>query len=411
MTFNLYRQEFKNIEISDVSTFERQNVEKAIKRLRNEIAEKKIPALSIVEQNDDLQNFQKITQSLQKFKKIFVLGVGGSSLGAKTICAIKSNCQLEFIESIDPDSIANSLNNVDFATSFFLVISKSGQTVETICQALIVIDKFRKENHSQQILAENFLFITADKLSSLAQIANKINAQVIDHPADIGGRYSVFCAVGVIPALIAGLDVKKFRSGAKLAIDYFLNNSTIANSIAIQIELYNRGFRNNVFMPYVDILKNFTDWYRQLLAESLGKNGYGATPINSMGTVDQHSQLQLYLEGNHDKFFTFISAKIKTNDFTINDLEGCKTLFANKKLSEILDIEKNTTIEVLRQKKLPIRLFELNKVDEESLGALMMQMFLEIIAIAYAKNINPFDQPAVELRKDLAKQILANFYE
>jgi len=411
MKFNLYRQEFKNIAISDVSTFERQNVAKAVELLRQEIAEKKIPAISIVEQNDDLVNFQKISQTLQKFKKVFVLGVGGSSLGAKTICAMKPNCQLEFIESIDPDSIANALNNVDFSKSFFLVISKSGQTVETICQALIVIDKFGKDKNFQQDLARHFLFITADKFSSLAKIAKEINAQVIDHPADIGGRYSVFCAVGVIPALIASLDVKKFRLGAKQAIDYFLNHSTIANSVAIQIELYNRGFRNNVFMPYVDILKNFTDWYRQLLAESLGKNGYGATPINSMGTVDQHSQLQLYLEGNHDKFFTFISAKTKVNDFTINDLEGCKTLFANKKLSEILDIEKNTTIEVLRQKKLPIRLFEFEMVDEESLGALMMQMFLEIIAIAYAKNINPFDQPAVELRKDLAKQILANFYE
>lgn len=159
-------------------------------------------------------------------------------------------------------------------------------------------------------------------------------------------------------------------------------------------------------MPYIDNLKNFTDWYRQLWAESLGKNDFGSVPINSMGTVDQHSQLQLYLEGPKDKFFTFITAKNHANDFKIKDLPSCKTLFGGKKLSEIVKIEQETTIEVLHQKKLPIRIFETKVFDEEVLGGLMMQMFLETILIAYVKKINPFDQPAVELRKDLAKKLL-----
>ena len=159
-------------------------------------------------------------------------------------------------------------------------------------------------------------------------------------------------------------------------------------------------------MPYIDNLKNFTDWYRQLWAESLGKNNFGSVPINSMGTIDQHSQLQLYLEGPKDKFFTFLTEKNSPYNFKIKDWTGCKTLFGGKKLSDIVKVEQETTIEVLNRKKLPIRIFEIENLDEEVLGGLMMQMFLETILIAYAKEINPFDQPAVELRKELAKKIL-----
>jgi glucose-6-phosphate isomerase len=125
-----------------------------------------------------------------------------------------------------------------------------------------------------------------------------------------------------------------------------------------------------------------------------------------MGTVDQHSQLQLYLEGNRDKFFNFIIAKNHKNDFKIKDLAGCETLFGGKNLSKILEVEHQTTIEVLNQKKLPIRIFEIDNVNEKVIAGLMMRMFLETIVVAYAQEINPFDQPAVELRKDLAKKIL-----
>lgn len=142
------------------------------------------------------------------------------------------------------------------------------------------------------------------------------------------------------------------------------------------------------------------------MAESLGKNGFGSTPINSMGTVDQHSQLQLYLDGPKDKFFTFITTQKQPQDFSIKDLSGCETLFGGKKLSEIVVIEQETTIAVLAKKLLPIRIFAVTKLDEEVLGGLMMQMFLETILIAKVKGLNPFDQPAVELRKDLAKKFL-----
>jgi glucose-6-phosphate isomerase len=406
MVQTLYSQCFKNISTKEISKKIQANCDKFSKILRQEIKAKKIASIEAIFGLDDLKTFEKFAKEIAAYQKVLVLGVGGSSLGGKTLSALKFQDKLEFLESIDPATIKNSLKKVDFEKTFFLVISKSGETIETICQTLIVLDEIKKlkiKNFEKQ-----FLFVTESQTNSVAKIAKKIGAKITSHPNTIGGRYSCFSIVGMLPALIIGLDAKKIRNGAKKIIADFLKTNRIANSCAIQLSLYQQGFESNVIMPYIDNLKNFTDWYRQLWAESLGKNGFGSTPINSMGTVDQHSQLQLYLDGPRNKFFTFITQKTHPNDFAIKDLAGCKTLFGGKKLSEIVKVEQDTTIEVLNQKKLPIRIFEIEKLSEEVLGGLMMQMFLETILVSYVMDINPYDQPAVELRKDLAKKILRN---
>ncbi len=405
MAHTLYSQQFKNISAKDISKNIKKDCDKFSAVLRKEIKDKKIASIEVVFAKDDLKTFEKLAKKISAYKKVLVLGVGGSSLGGKTLSALKFQDKLEFLESIDPATIKNCLGKIDFKNTFFLVISKSGETIETICQTLIVLDEFQKlkiKNFSKQ-----FLFVTESKTNSVAKIAKKIGAEITFHPNTIGGRYSCFCVVGMLPALIAGLDAKKIRNGAKKIIENFLQKKDlITDSCATQLFLYQKGLESNVIMPYIDNLKNFTDWYRQLWAESLGKNNFGSTPINSMGTVDQHSQLQLYLDGPKNKFFTFVTQKKHPNDFNIKDLSGCETLFGGKKLSDIVKVEQDTTIEVLNQKKLPIRIFEIEKLNEEVLGGLMMQMFLETILISYVKGINPFDQPAVELRKDLAKKIL-----
>lgn len=400
MPHNLYSQNFKNIENSAFNNFQ-----DSVLKLREDIRNHKIGAVEIVNKTDDLEEFFEISKKISAFEKIIILGVGGSSLGAKTLCSLKIQDKVEFIESIDPQTISKSLDKINFEKTFFIVISKSGQTIETTCQTLIIIEKF--QNLKIANFAKQFLFITENKESFIRQIAINIDAKILPHPNNIGGRYSVFSIVGLLPALLCGIDIKKIRTGAKKIIDNFLNDDQISSSVATQINLYDKGFINNVMMPYVDNLENFNHWYRQLWAESLGKNNFGSIPVNSMGTVDQHSQLQLYLEGPKNKFFTFITLKNHPKDLLIKDLTNVKTFFGNKKLSEIVKIEETTTIEVLNQKKLPIRIFEIENLDEEVLGGLMMQMFLETILTAYIKNINPFDQPAVELRKDLAKKLLS----
>ena len=404
MSHDLYSQQFKNISAKKNSKKIQDACNKSAKTLRAEIQNSKIAAIDIIFGKDDLKQFGQFAKKISTFKKVLVLGVGGSSLGGKTLSALKFQNKLEFLESIDPTTIKNCLSKIDFKNTFFLVISKSGETIETLCQALIVLDEIKKLKIKN--FAEQFLFVTESQTNSLAKIAKKIGAEITTHPNNIGGRYSCLSVVGLLPAMIAGLDAKKIRLGAQKILENFLNKNDISNSCAIQLELYEKGFDENVIMPYIDNLKNFTDWYRQLWAESLGKNNFGSVPINSMGTIDQHSQLQLYLEGPKNKFFTFITQKKHPHDFLLKDLAGCETLFGKKKLSQIVEVEQVTTIEVLNKKKLPIRIFEIEELDEEVLGGLMMQMFLETILISYVKKINPFNQPAVELRKDLAKKLL-----
>lgn len=398
----LFSQHFKNIPSAKKFQI---LCQKSAEVLRGEIKSAKIAAIDVIFCDDDLKQFEKFSKKILPYKKILVLGVGGSSLGGKTLSALKFQNKLEFLESIDTATVTNCLEKIDLKNTFFLIISKSGETIETICQTLIILDKLQKAKIKN--FAKQFLFVTESHTNSLAKIAKKIGAEITPHSNKIGGRYSCFSIVGLLPAVLAGLDAKKIRLGAKKIIENFLNKNDITNSCALQLALYDAGKTSNVIMPYIDNLKNFTDWYRQLWAESLGKNSFGSTPINSMGTVDQHSQLQLYLDGPKDKFFTFITAKNHQQNFSIKDLPGCKTLFGGKKLSEVVGVEQATTIEILNQKKLPIRIFEIDKLNEEVLGGLMMQMFLETIVIAYAKKINPFDQPAVELRKVLAKKILS----
>ncbi len=404
MPHSLFAQHFKNLSSAkNLKNFQK-ICEQEAKVLREEIKNSKLAAIDIIFAEDGLKKIEQFAKRISAYKKILVLGVGGSSLGGKTLTALKFQNKLEFLESIDPTTVENCLSKLDLKNTFFLIISKSGETIETICQTLIVIDRLQKEKLKN--FAKQFLFITESENNSIAKIAKKIGGEIAHHPNKIGGRYSCFSIVGLLPAMLADLDARKILKGAAKILQDFLNEKNVSNYCSIQLALYDQGFTNSVIMPYIDNLKNFTDWYRQLWAESLGKNGFGSTPINSMGTIDQHSQLQLYLEGTKDKFFTFITVKNHQHNFNIKDLPNCQTLFGGKKLSKIVEIEQETTIEVLNRKKLPIRIFEIEKLDEEVLGGLMMQMFLETILIAYVKKINPFDQPAVELRKDLAKKCL-----
>lgn len=403
MLNKIYQQYFENINFDskDENLIEKYHI------LRNSIKNDEIKPISAVFADKNIETLEKIAKKIKNYEKILVLGVGGSSLGGKTLTSLIEQNKLSFLESIDPQTVSVALKNIEYDKTFFLIISKSGETIETICQSLIIFDKIGHENLKKYV--DNFLFVTQNKENPLAKIALKIGAEIFHHPQDVGGRFSCFSVTGLLPALICDIDVRKILSGAKIILQDFLENEDnyVLKSCFVQNILYKKGLRNNVMMPYIDILKNFTDWYRQLWAESLGKNGFGLTPINSMGTIDQHSQLQLYLEGPQDKFYSFFTLKNRKTDFFIQDIEDCQTLFGNKKLSQIVDVEQDTTIAVLSEKKLPIRIFEIENINEESIGALMMQMFLETILMAHSQNIDPFDQPAVELRKKKAREILS----
>lgn len=365
-----------------------------------------IPSIKEVFVENDNEKYKELIDLSKKFTKIIIVGVGGSSLGAKAISSIKYNEKIDFIESIDADSVKNNLNNLNFKETLFIFISKSGETIETICHTLLIIDKFRELNIKN--FNKQCIFVTEDKDSTITKIAKDISGKIYIHPSDIGGRFSCFSIVGILPALLSGINVESFKKGAREVVKNLSNNQELVTACATQLSIYENGYNNIVMMPYIDSLKNFTDWYRQICAESLGKNNFGITPINSLGTIDQHSQLQLYIDGPKNKFFNFFIQDSNNNDFLIKDIESLPTIFGGKKLHDIVCAEQYSTIEIIKQNNLPVRTFKIKEMNEETLGALMMNFFIEIIVISQLKSINPFNQPKVEERKILSKKLITN---
>lgn len=398
----IYQQDFINIDEKDLD----KKLLDDYKKIKSNLKNQEYPQIQAIFDEKSIKDIKNLSKKIEKFKKILIIGVGGSSLGGKTFKSLSSAENIDFLESIDPVTISRKINKINAKDYFFLVISKSGETIETISQTLLILQYLN--DLGTKDASDKFLFITQDHENSLAKIAKSISAEIYLHPNNVGGRFSCFTVVGLLPAILAGVNIDEIIDGAKSTVENFTNNqqNAITQAIQIQNNLFEQGFTGNVVMPYIDAMKNYTDWYRQLWAESLGKKGFGSVPINSMGTVDQHSQLQLYLEGPKDKFFTFFTALKHNKDLLVEDLKDVETLFGGKKLSEIVEIESQTTIQTLTDKNLPIRIFKIEEFNAKSLGALMMHMFLEVILFAKVRNIDPFDQPAVEIRKNMAKKLL-----
>jgi len=283
--------------------------------------EKVLPLLKIAGREDDLDSINKKALEIRNnFKNIIVLGTGGSSLGGQALSALKrNNVNIRFADNIDPSSFSALLSSIEIKETFFLAISKSGETLETIAQFLICFGLAAKALGGDA--TKHFLIITMEQDSNLSRLARRHGIETLAHAADIGGRFSTLTNVGLLPAAIMGLDITGLRKGAATviaAIDKNPLESEVAKGIAVNLAMLRRGFSNFVYMHYLDALSGFVTWHRQIWAESLGKNGHGATPIRASGTLDQHSQLQLYLEGPQDKFFTMFFLENSSGGPAIN---------------------------------------------------------------------------------------------
>ena len=262
---------------------------------------------------------------------------------------------------------------------------------------------------------KRIFIITEKKNSSLKKIQQEEGYYFIEHDKSIGGRYSVFSVVGLLPAALSSFNIKNFVRGGKKFLSLIENDnffdSTFFSSLAM-ILLQKKGVNISVIMPYIDNLNNLSFWYKQLWAESIGKKKMGTTPVNSLGTVDQHSQLQLFLDGPRDKFYTIIGRKKKKRQSFLDCNYGKSKkieILHKKSLEILLRAELDSTIETLEKKKLPMRFIELDLLNEECIGSLMMFFFIETILCCYLVNVNPFDQPAVEDGKVLTKKILQTY--
>ena len=322
----LFSQTYFNLEYFK-SELKSKDYLSAKKKIYKDISSKSFGFLHDI-YSDNLDEVVKLSDHLKSFENVLFLGTGGSSLGGKTLVSIKENFFLKdtspkvyFLENVDEWTIFRLTKKINLQNTALVVISKSGETIETLSQFFFLKNQMREiDNFKKKVF-----IITENKKSILKEIQEEEGFKFYEHKKNIGGRFSVFSIVGLLPASLVGFNISSFREGGKLFLknliddneDFFDNQFFSSLSL---MNLYKKKYNISVFMPYSDRLNNLSFWYRQLWAESIGKNKMGITPVNALGTVDQHSQLQLYLDGPSDKFFTFIFEKQKKTkrnlDFT-----------------------------------------------------------------------------------------------
>lgn len=346
-----------------------------------------------------LQDLKKFN----KFEKIVLIGMGGSILGSKAIYSFlkkKIKKKVIFFDNLDKDKLNNFKSKNNKENCLFIVISKSGNTIETISNFIDL--KILKNN------AKNIIIISEKNQNILYSIAKKYNLFFIEHKKYLGGRYSVLSEVGVVPSYFMGINIKNLRINLQKYFGNkeksFLKQSSISLSQIIKKNFY----KNLIFLNYSPKLEEFLFWCQQLIAESLGKKGKGMLPTISNSPKDHHSVLQLYLDGPKDKIFYLFSENVrKSNKIKTNIITKKLDYLNNKDLDDIKIAQKNAIKKVLIKNKIPFREFKINSFDEKTLGELFSYFILETSISGRLVNINPFNQPAVEQVKIFTKKLLS----
>src|SRR3984885_98894 len=344
--------------------------------------------LGIPSRKDDLKEAAKLAAGIKGMKTVAVLGIGGSSLGGQALTALRRKITpwVEFHDNPDPFSWDAALKRFDLKKTHFIAISKSGGTAETLMQVLTAAEALEKAGVKS--LQKHFTIITEPHQSALADFADSIRAQKLDHPVGVGGRYSVLTMVGAVPGLVMGLNFKQLRAGAQAALDQVLNAKAPADApaacgAALHYALAQQNkLATTILWPYTDDLAVFGGWWRQLWAESLGKNGQGSTPVSVLGPVDQHSQLQLFRDGPGNALFTIMTVDTSGEGAGVPAARAKQLgapYLAGKTLGDLVDAEARATAQTLFKNGRPVRVIHMPKVDEFDVGALMMHFMLETI--------------------------------
>lgn len=409
---------------SSLSLEEKKFIDAIYEKVVNERDSGEIGYFDLAYNNSELKKIKDFinTNPLIKngtLKNLFVLGIGGSSLGTKAIDAMlqssknRKNINLNFLENVDPVAIKRELEGVELKETLFIVISKSGTTIETASNTKIVFEHFSLLENSE---LKNHLCLITDKDSPLDRFGEDYSLSCFHIPKNVGGRFSVLSAVGMLPLAIIGYDVDSILSGAKkIGDNFFSKNYTVIMDKAFYYYRNADCINMNVLFSYYTDMSFFNDWYTQLWAESLGKidrrgKRVGLTPIGMVGSIDQHSFLQLIIEGPRDKSVTFI----KVNDFgnsmkipniSLKDME--KADYANGvEAQELIKAQCDATLETLVELGVPVDLIELERIDESSVGALIYYYELLTSITGAMFGINTYIQEGVELGK---KKLVSKF--
>ncbi len=392
----------------------------------------KLPLLGITEGTADIDAAQGALARLSDGARTIVFfGTGGSSLGGQTLAQLagwnipggadavqKQRPRTRFYDNLDPVTLQAGLAGLDLPTTRFVVTSKSGNTPETLVQAIAAMDAVIKAGLKDR-LPSLFLGLTepaaAGRKNGLRQLLEAHGIPLLDHHPGIGGRFSVLTNVGLLPAMARGLDVVAIRRGARMVVDGLRARPlpiayppALGAALAVGLAK-SRGIRVQVMMPYADRLGSFAAWFVQLWAESLGKQGEGTTPIACLGPLDQHSQLQLFMDGPREHMLTMLRVVTAGGgnriDTGLAKAAGLDEM-AGRAVGDLVAAQSHGVPEALARAGRPVRTFDIPRLDETAIGALLMHFMIETILAGRVLGIDPFDQPAVELAKVLSRERL-----
>jgi glucose-6-phosphate isomerase len=401
----------------------------ALAWLRARHADASLPLLRLPAERSDLASITEAAARLRSgASDVVFLGTGGSSLGGQALAqlagyavpgvgALRAGPRLHFMDNLDPGSYAALLEKLPLAQSRFVAISKSGGTGETLMQTITALEAVKGAGLAAQI-PDLFLGLSEPsapgKPNGLRALLGAHKVAMLDHHPGVGGRFSVLTNVGLLAAAVMGLDIAAIRQGAASALAPILDGRAPAEvPPAVGAALSHAlGMAKpiTVMMAYADRLERFTRWFVQLWAESLGKDGKGTTPLGALGPVDQHSQLQLFIGGPRNKLFTILTVAAAGRGPRIGAelaRPAGEPDFAGKTIGDLVAAQGRATAETLANNGCPVRTVHIERLDEASLGALLMHYMLETIITARLMGVDPFDQPAVEEGKILAKRYLA----
>jgi glucose-6-phosphate isomerase len=357
---------------------------------------------------DAARQIKKDAENYKGFKNLVVLGIGGSALGNITLKNMlchsyhnegKNNGypNLYVMDNVDPVWTMELSETIRMEDTVFNIITKSGSTAETLSNFFFFLEKLKKKTSDWK----EHLVITTGSSGFLNDFALEHGIKKYPVPEDVGGRYSVLSEVGLFPAAVTGIDIESLLEGAADAEE---NEHVPVAYAALQYYFYKKGKNITVFMPYSKKLESAADWFRQLWAESLGKNEKtGPTPVKALGTTDQHSQVQLYMEGPKDKAYTFLSVKESSPELKLN-YDG--HFLGEKTMRDLFNAELEGTMQALAGAGRPVMNFEIPRIDAYNAGELLYQLETACVITGNMLGIDPFNQPGVETGKKLAYKIL-----
>jgi len=368
----------------------------------------------ILDDNETILKINDYANSVKgKYKYLVVLGIGGSALGTITLQKslqheMKQDPYLFVLDNIDPDYLKEVEDVIQLPETLFIVVSKSGNTIETVSQYFY----FRKKLEQAELPLKNHLvFITDPASGLLREIANNDGIKSFKIPPNVGGRFSVLTPVSLLPAKLIGLQIQDLIDGAIKARENFYSSNPAVNTAyllaKVQFELYQKGKFINVMMPYSSKLAPVSSWYSQLLAESIGKEGIGITPVQAKGVTDQHSQNQLYHDGPNDKLLIFIEVenfKAKLDIPNYYPKHPAVSYLKNTSFNELISLELQGTQDSLTTQNRPSIRIKLPNITEKSIGELFFTLEASIAFLGEMFKVNAYDQPGVELSKQLTKK-------